>query len=135
MTTLEITINSRKKSYSIDVSDWDNEKWELWHHVTETWGHDEWFKFTRYLDSVNNDVWDALHNARHIITFMGTKPVGFCYRAFSLLGYKSFYSNEAIILAAINFPVLIDLLTSELKDIHYDVVKEDDTGIYYIVKQ
>ena len=32
MTTLELTINSRGKVYNIDVSDWDVEKWEEWHH-------------------------------------------------------------------------------------------------------
>lgn len=135
MTTLEITINSRKKSYSIDVSDWDAEKWDLWHHVTETWGHNEWFQFTRYLDSVNNDVWDALHNARHTITFMGKSEISFCDNAMRLLGHEALYSNSALIIAAINYQALTSLLKDELTDSNYKVVREDETGIFYIVKR
>lgn len=87
---------SHGKVYNIDVSDWYGEKWAEWHHTTETWGHDEWFKFTRYLDSVNNDVWDAIHYCRTTIKFMGKTPVGFCDRAMTLLGYTSIYSNNAL---------------------------------------
>lgn len=135
MTTLELTINSRGKVYNIDVSDWDVVKWDAWHHYTETWGHDEWFKFTRYLDSVNNDVWDAIHNCRTTIKFMGIEPVGFCDRAMTLLGYPSIYSNNALVVATINYDMLINLLKSELIEKHYEAVKEDSTNIYYLVKR
>lgn len=135
MTTLELTINSRGKFYNIDVSDWDVEKWEEWHNTTETWGHDEWFKFTRYLDSVNNDVWDAIHHCHTTIKFMGKTPVGFCDRAMTLLGYPSIYSNNALVVATINYDMLIDFLKSELSEKHYEVVKEDSTNIYYLVKR
>lgn len=117
------------------MSDWDAEKWELWHHVTETWGHTEWFQFTRYLNSVNDDVWDALYNARRTITFMGKSEVSFCDNAMRLLGHESLYSYSALIIAAINYQALTILLKDELKNKDYDVVREEETGIFYIVKR
>lgn len=135
MTAMELSISSHGKVYNIDVSDWDNEKWAAWHRFTDEWSHYDCFKFTRYLDSVNNDVWDALHNARHTITFMGKSEVSFCDNAMKLLGHESIRSYSALIIAAINYQALTILLTDELKNHDYDVVREEETGIYYIVKR
>lgn len=134
MTTLELSINSRGKVYNIDVSDWGVEKWEEWHNTTETWGHDEWFSFTRYLDVVNDDVWDALKIFR-TITYLTSNELDFCNKALEMLGEKPLSSMPTLVWISVNTKVLKNLLKTTLKENGYHVVEEEETGIFYLVKE
>lgn len=134
MTNVELTINSLGRPYSIDTSDWDGEKWKAWGDSTETWGTFEWFSFTRYLDVVNDDVWDALKNFRHI-TYLTSNELDFCNKALEMLGEKPLSSMPTLVWISVNTKVLKNLLKSTLKENGYHVVEEEETGIFYLVKE
>lgn len=134
MTTLELTINSLNRTYSIDTSDWDGEKWKEWGNFTETWGTFEWFSFTRYLDVINDDVWDALKNFR-LITYLTSNEMDFCNKALEMLGEKPLSSMPTLVWISVNTRVLKNLLKNTLKEHGYHVVEEEETGIFYLVKE
>lgn len=134
MTTLELKVTSCDKVYNIDTWDWDSEKWKAWGDSTETWGTFEWFSFTRYLDSVNDDVWDALKNFRRI-TYLTSNELDFCNQALVMLGEKPLSSMHTLVWVSINTKVLKNLLKNALKEHGYHVVEEEETGIFYLVKE
>lgn len=134
MTTLELNIISCNKVYNIDTSDWDGEKWKAWGDSTETWGTFEWFSFTRYLDVVNDDVWDALKNFR-TITYLTSNELDFCNKALEMLGEKPLSSMPTLVWISVNIKVLKNLLKNTLKEHGYHVVEEEETGIFYLVKE
>lgn len=130
----ELTITSLGKTYSIDVYDWDVEKWKEWGRVTETWGTFEWFSFTRYLDSVNDDVWDALRHFRSV-KYITSNELDFCNVGLTMLGEKPISSMATIVWISVDTKILKRLLKTSLKEKGFHVVEEEETGIFYLVNK
>lgn len=134
MTVTRLTIESYGKVYEIDTSDWTSEKWRMWGDVTEEWTAFHYFCFTRYLDSVNDDVWDAIQSKRKV-AYMGHGITHFCRRAMIELRRFDIMELPSEVYASIDYKALFFGIKIEMENRGLKVIEEADTGIFYTVRE